>query len=187
MQRTLDPRTDPLDEAMAAFADVIPGFEIEEEETSPWQQVVLRESEDFFRPSVAGLLSGGAAGVFGLFLAELSAVVTGAAATPIDHVARVIPGALVSAATLVSMAAAVAIGGLVGAAFARVTRYLRRYVPLLVWSVFFFGSVTVVLLALIAMRRPGGVVETVGVLPIVVASIGYAIVASFALPLRRGA
>jgi hypothetical protein len=72
---------------------------------------------------------------------------------------------------------AAALGALVGACFARVTRYLRRWLPLAIWSLVFFLSLTLLVLAL--AKKPT-------LAPVVLAaSAAYAFVVSFSLPLRK--
>lgn len=77
---------------------------------------------------------------------------------------------------------AAAVGAFVGAAFASVTKYLRRWFPLLVWSVVFFVSLTLLLLAL--SRTYGGGLGVAMAPSILLASVAYSAVVSLALPLR---
>jgi hypothetical protein len=80
---------------------------------------------------------------------------------------------------VIAYVTAAAIGALVGACFAGVTRYLRRWIPLLVWALVFFLSLTLLVLAL--AKKPA-------LAPAVLAaSAAYAFVVSFALPLRKRA
>ena len=73
-------------------------------------------------------------------------------------------------------------GAIIGAGFASVTRHLRRYVPLLVWAVVFFVSLTMLALALSSAYGHGlGVALAPAIL---LASAVFALVASFELPLR---
>ena len=78
---------------------------------------------------------------------------------------------------------AAAVGGaIIGAGFASVTKHLRRYVPLLVWAVVFFVSLTMLALALSSAYGRGlGVAMAPAIL---LASAAFAVVASFQLPLR---
>ena len=85
----------------------------------------------------------------------------------------------------VAYATAGAIGALVGACFASVTRYLRRWLPLVIWSLVFFLSLTLLLLAV--SRSYGGGVSEAFTPAILAASAAYAFVVSFALPLRKRA
>jgi hypothetical protein len=80
---------------------------------------------------------------------------------------------------VIAYVTAAAVGALVGACFASVTRYLRRWLPLVVWSLVFFVSLTLLVLAL--ARKPT-------LAPAVLAaSAAYAVVVSFALPIRKRA
>jgi hypothetical protein len=79
----------------------------------------------------------------------------------------------------VAYATAAAIGALVGACFARVTRYLRRWLPLAIWALVFFLSLTLLVLAL--AKKPALAPA------ILAASAAYAFIVSFSLPIRKRA
>ncbi len=85
-------------------------------------------------------------------------------------------------ALAIAYATAAAFGAFTGAAFASVTKYLRRWVPLLIWSVVFFVSLTLLLLA--TSRTYGSGLGVALAPAILAASAVYALVVSFALPLR---
>jgi hypothetical protein len=71
----------------------------------------------------------------------------------------------------------------VGGCFASVTRYLRRWFPLVVWALVFFVSLTMLVLAVSAAYGHGlGVSMAPAIL---LASAAYAVIVSFQLPLRR--
>lgn len=130
-------------------------------------------------PSAAG----GAMGVFAgaAALAVVHFMEPLAVATPVLEAARE-HGVEVTTSFAVAYATCAAIGAFVGAAFASVTQYLRRWTPLLVWSVIFFTSLTLLFLA---AARTYGLGLDVGLAPtILAASFTYAVVVSFALPLR---
>jgi hypothetical protein len=75
-------------------------------------------------------------------------------------------------------------GALIGAGFASVTQHLRRFVPLLIWAIVFFGSLTMLVLAISTTYGRGlGVSMAPAIL---IASGVFAVVVSFSLPLRRG-
>ena len=80
---------------------------------------------------------------------------------------------------VIAYATAAAIGALVGACFAAVTKYLRRWFPLAIWSLVFFLSLTLLVLAL--AKKPYLAPA------ILAASAAYAFVVSFALPIRKRA
>ena len=83
----------------------------------------------------------------------------------------------------VAYVTAAAIGSLVGATFAVVTRYLRKWGPLLLWATVFFVSLAMLLLAASsAYGRGAGAALSA---PILAASAAYAFVVSFSLPIRR--
>lgn len=80
---------------------------------------------------------------------------------------------------VIAYVTAAAVGALVGSCFAAVTKYLRRWFPLLIWSLVFFLSLTLLVLAL--AKRPQ-------LAPAVLAaSAAYAFIVTFALPLRKRA
>lgn len=130
--------------------------------------------------------SGGIAGLF-----------AGAAALGVVHLMT--PSALVgtiaraasqwsvdmTASFTVAYVTAAAIGALIGAGFAGVTRYLRRWFPLLIWALVFFVSLTLLLLAL--SRTYGRGIGVPFAPAILAASAAYAFVVSFSLPLRKKA
>ncbi|HSO36484.1 MAG TPA: hypothetical protein VLT33_28355 [Labilithrix sp.] len=73
-------------------------------------------------------------------------------------------------------------GAIIGAGFASVTRRLRRFVPLIVWAVVFFVSLTMLALALSSAYGHG---LGVTLAPAILAASGvFALVASLELPLR---
>ena len=101
-----------------------------------------------------------------------------------DGVLRIAASAGVAADAAIPLTyLAAAIGGaIIGAGFASVTRHLRRFVPLLVWAVVFFVSLTMLALALSSAYGRGlGVAMAPAIL---LASAAFAVVASFQLPLR---
>lgn len=135
---------------------------------------------DRMRPGSAGALTGLFAGAaaFGL----VHALHPVAVATPISAAAAA-RGVDPIMSFVVAYVTAAALGGIVGALFAIVTRYLRRYIPLLLWALVFFGSLTMLLLAIARTYAP-----TVGVAlapSILGASAVFAFVFSFSLPIRR--
>lgn len=78
---------------------------------------------------------------------------------------------------------AAACGALVGACFATVTRHLRRFIPIVIWALVFFVSLTMLVLAI--SRSYGNAVASTMAPPILAASAAYAIVWAFQLPLRK--
>lgn len=74
-------------------------------------------------------------------------------------------------------------GALLGACFAAVTRYLRRFVPLLLWALVFFVSAAMLVLSLLRTYAHGAGASLAP--SILAAAAAYAIIVSFELPLRR--
>jgi hypothetical protein len=122
--------------------------------------------------------SGGLAGFFAgaAGLAVVHAMLPLAVLGPVHNAARQwVVDPMVSLG--VAYVTASAIGSLIGACFAGVTRYLRRWFPLVIWALVFFVSLTLLVLAL--AKRPA-------LAPAVLAaSAAYAFVVSFSLPLRK--
>lgn len=130
-------------------------------------------------PSAAGGISGIFAG--GAALGVVHAMAPNAIAASVLATAQA-RGVDETVAFGVAYATAAALGAFVGAAFASVTKYLRRFVPLLVWAVIFFVSLTLLLLAV--SRTYGGGLGIGHTPAILTASVAYALVVSLALPLR---
>jgi hypothetical protein len=78
---------------------------------------------------------------------------------------------------------AAAAGALVGATIASVTRHLKRFIPLVIWALVFFVSLTMLVLA--AMRTYAGGAGATLTPAILAASAAFGFVAAFQLPLRR--
>ncbi|MBX3191343.1 MAG: hypothetical protein KF819_30375 [Labilithrix sp.] len=129
-----------------------------------------------------GLLAG-AAGlgvVHGLHPARIEQLIAGGATQwAVSH----------EISTAIAYATAAASGALVGAAFACVTRHLRRFVPLLVWAQVFFVSLTMLVLAAPRLaegsRTFASGAGTALTPAILAASAAFAFVVAFQLPLRR--
>lgn len=121
---------------------------------------------------IAGLFAGAAALGVVQYLAPhslLAPILRAAGAWGVDPVVSLV----------IAYVTASALGALVGACFARVTRYLRRWFPLAIWSLVFFLSLTLLVLAL--AKKPS-------LAPAVLAaSAAYAFVVSFSLPIRKRA
>ena len=140
-----------------------------------------RRRTDRLEPATAGALSGAVAGAAGLGVVH---ALQGAGISQgiVDMaLAWAVPP---DAATPLAYLAAATGGAIVGAAFASVTKHLRRsFVALLVWALVFFVSLTMLLLAASSAYGHGAGVTMAPA--ILLASAAYAIVVSFQLPLRR--
>lgn len=140
----------------------------------------VRLREDRLRPGTAGALAGfvsGAAGLGVVHAMHLSRMGEG-----MLHMAGRL-GVPADAAVPLSYLAAAVGGALVGAGFASVTQHLRRFLPLLIWAVVFFVSLTMLVLAISSTYGRGlGVPMAPAIL---LASVVFAFLASFQLPLRR--
>jgi len=143
------------------------------------------EAYDRMGPAMAGSLMGLLAGAAGLGVVHAMELVrierTVATAAAQWDVTRTV-------ALVIAYATAAALGGLVGACFASVTRHLRRFVPLVFWALVFFGSLTLLALAGVRTYGSGAVASVSTMAPaLLLASLAYALLASFQLPLRRRA
>lgn len=136
--------------------------------------------EDRLTPSTAG-------GIVGLFagaamLGVVHAMEPAALYRPIAAVATA-RGVDIAVSFGAAYATAAAIGALVGATFAVVTRYLRKWGPLLLWALVFFVSLAMLLLA--ASSTYGRGIGTALAGPILAASAVFGLIVSFSLPIRR--
>ena len=135
---------------------------------------------DRLRPGAAGALAGLAAGAAGLGVVHAMHVT--AIGQGIQRLAADL-GVPPDAALPVAYLAAGVFGAVVGAVFASVTRHLRRFIPLVIWALVFFVSLTMLVLAVSASYGRGlGVSMAPAIL---LASAAYALVVSFQLPLRK--
>lgn len=123
----------------------------------------------------------GAAGGL-LALAFIHAIATDGLAAAVDRVAGA-RGVEFTATFLIGYATAGAVGALIGGVFGNVTRYLRKWPALVVWSLVFFISVALVFLASLAVFN-GGIRPDLAA-PVIGAAALYAFVVSFSLPIRR--
>jgi len=136
---------------------------------------------DRMRPGTAGALMGFVAGAAGLGVVHAMHLVRIGAGISRIAAAWGLPA---DAAVPLAYLAAGLGGALIGAAFASVTKHLRRsFVALVVWALVFFVSLTTLVLAISAAYGHGlGVPMAPAIL---LASAAYAVVVSFQLPLRR--
>lgn len=138
------------------------------------------EVYDRMRPAMAGGLMGFLAGGIGL------GVVHAMERARLEHgfaQAAAQWAVAPEVAMAVGYGTAAAAGALVGACFATVTRHLRRFVPLVIWALVFFVSLTMLVLAV--SRSYGNAAAATMAPAVLAASAAYALVAAFQLPLRR--
>ena len=148
------------------------------------------ERKDRLHPATAGLLMGAIGGAGMLAVAGQLVERRGGP----DLVGRL--GAFVgngarlgaSDATTLHVAAFVTValaGAVIGALYALVTRHLRRYAPLLVWSLVFFGAVCTLLNAFVVPRWAPRLRADLPFSVSLVAAMVFAFVVSLELPVRR--
>jgi hypothetical protein len=144
----------------------------------------VAEASDRMAPWASGLLVGTLGGGLAIGLLGLSGaqMVEGGAtlARALFH-DRVHSDA--AAAAVFALAALS--GGVGGAAFAGLTRHLRRFVPLLIFSVVFWLSVVTAAFAFVLSPLVPAFVSQVPYGAACIASIPYAVLLSCALPLRQ--
>ncbi|MBS2019587.1 MAG: hypothetical protein JST00_42390 [Deltaproteobacteria bacterium] len=141
---------------------------------------IAAEAYDRMSPKVAGGIMGFFAGAAGLGVVHLveraridHAFAVAATNHAVPHEAVIAIGYLTAAAS----------GALIGACFATVTRHLRRFVPLVVWALVFFVSLTMLVLA--TARSYGNAAAGAMAPAVLGAAAAYGLVAAFQLPLRR--
>jgi hypothetical protein len=132
------------------------------------------------RPGMAGFLAGLFAGAAAFGVVHAIHPVRLSHSVQIAAQTLEISGEL---ALVLAYALAAVAGAMVGYAFGRVTRHLRRFVPLVVWAVVFFVSVAMLILAASATYGHGGGVNMAPA--VLAASAVFGLVVAFQLPLRR--
>ncbi|MBX3260137.1 MAG: hypothetical protein KF782_10645 [Labilithrix sp.] len=150
----------------------------EDQEPEPLGVFVI--PDDRMSPAVSGGIAGFAGGLAAL--GSVHALAPAALARPVLAVAEA-RGVDLAVSFGVAYVTAAAVGALVGGTFAVVTRYLRRWGPLLLWALVFFVSLATLLLALSSAYGRGAGPALSG--PILAASAAFAVVVSFSLPIRR--
>jgi hypothetical protein len=141
------------------------------------QEVVDESPEaDRLRPAASGALCGLAAGAIALGVGQ--AMLPWSMERALAHAASLyaLSHDLVLALAYGSAAAA---GAIVGAVFAGVTRYLRRWPALAIWALVVFESIAVLVLAAWPARLAAFAPATLA------GTAAYALLASLALPIRR--
>lgn len=128
----------------------------------------------------SGALMGALGGV--LALGTVHAVAMSGLALAVNRVAgdRHVP---FTAAFLFAYLTAGAVGAVVGALFGNVTRYLRKWPALALWSVVFFISVAMLFVTAMAAFNGGIRADLAG--PVIAAAALYGLVVSASLPVRR--
>lgn len=128
----------------------------------------------------SGALMGAAGGV--LALGFVHAIDTNDLAAAIDRVAGE-RGVAFAATFLLGYLTAGALGAVAGGIFGNVTRFLRKWPALAIWSFVFFVSVAVVFIASLNVFS-GGMHGWLAA-PVIGAAALYSFVVSFSLPIRR--
>lgn len=130
--------------------------------------------------AMSGIVTGTAGGVLALGLAL---AIDPTAFGPTMRSAADAWGVPFGVSLAIAGATAACLGAVVGACFASVTRYLKRWVPLAIWSLVVFGSIAIVTLAVIGARSAA--IDPRLAPAVLAASVAYALLVSLSLPLRR--
>ncbi|MBX3234227.1 MAG: hypothetical protein KF837_43440 [Labilithrix sp.] len=128
---------------------------------------------DRISPAMAGAVAGAVAG--GLALALVHAIASGGLAAAMERAAAV-RGVSFEATLGLAYATAAAAGTLTGGLFGNVTRNLRKWPALAIWSVVYFTSAAIVFVLATRATLAG---------PIVAAGALYGLLVSVSLPIRR--
>lgn len=143
------------------------------------------ERSDRLGPTAAGMLAGAIGGAVLLTVATRVAMRTGGPDLMLRLGSFVARGLLlhpwVHVAGLVVAALA---GAVVGGMFARITRRLRRVLPLLVWSLVFFPSLWTLIFALVLPRVAPHLRAGLPFVPMLLGVVAYAVVFVLEAPLR---
>lgn len=143
-------------------------------------RVRLMERHDRLRPATSGAFAGAVAGGAAAAIVQL---------IDLEAIARIVryaetrwqlEGPIASAAPYV---AAAVVGAVIGAGFGKVTRHLRRFVPLLAWGLVFFPCLAMLIEAAARAYVPDASISAQATLA---ASLAFGIILPLQLPLRRG-
>jgi hypothetical protein len=140
----------------------------------------LRPVIEVEQPARVGAAVGTLAGPVALFAVHAGAAgAVSVALVSTAHV-RAVP---VAVAFMAAYATSAAYGAIVGSAFAVVTRYLRKWTPLVVWALVFFVSLAILLLAMADLygRHPTSTMSGA----VVLGACVFAGLVSFSLPFQR--
>ena len=145
-----------------------------------WAHIDDFESVDRMRPATGGALAGIIGGA--MMLATADALIAGDVTLSLG---RAITGA--AAEREVSLGAAflfaAVLGAVIGALFAIVTRYLRRFTPVLVWALVFFPAAWTFVHAFVLSRFPN-VAHALPYAPMALGALAFAFGVSLQVPFR---
>jgi hypothetical protein len=154
---------------------------------TPVLRTDLAEHQDRLSPATAGMFAGAAAGI--MMLATVERVLRGRSD---GYDLALFFGRLASNHTLVGAHAqaagfgfALVLGSIVGVVFSKVTRHLRRFAPLLLWSIVFFPAAWTLLDAFVLPAVAPWLVPRLPFVPTLIGTLAYAVVVSLQLPLRK--
>ena len=172
------------------WLESLPALPAEEEDDdaplSPAAAVRIAERSDRLGPATAGLLAGMLAGPAALFTLDTT-VLEWTRREPPSLAAHALLAGQVDAALVqpLTYGAAAVAGALVGLAFALLTRHLRKFGALLVWSLVVSPAVLTCLYAFVARPYAPALLERAPYVPALVASCAFGAVLSLQLPVRR--
>ncbi len=148
----------------------------------------LAEHYDRLRPATAGFLAGAAAGAAMLATADRVLLARGGHVDLAQFAGRLVSnGALLGLqAQVAGFVAALVAGAVIGVVFAKVTRHLRRFAPLLFWSLVFFPAAWTLLQAFVVPVAAPWLAPHVPFVPMLAGAAVYGAVVSLELILRKG-
>lgn len=156
-----------------------PTSDMPDDEVDALEERLAHRSPDRLGPGLAGAVTGALGGLAAY--ATIAALAPALAARASSSLVRLVPE-LEEAAPIVAFALAAVAGALVGALFASITRHLRRWVPMLTWSLVVFPTIVVALLALQRTYLPRA--HFLAPVPLLLASVAFAVVWSLEVRLR---
>lgn len=174
--------SDSPDLAPSDFSDLTPLLR------QPPRRTKKAERYDRMHPVTAGMLAGAAGGELMLLTANR---LIGPQQDALDlgcSLGRIVTrGALVGfEGQLAGFGAALLVGAVLGAIFAMTTRHLRRFAPLVVWSLVFFPATWTMVYALVLPRLAPWLLPMLPFVPMVAGIAVFGLFASLQLPLRTG-
>lgn len=153
-------------------------------------RTAVAEHRDRMHPITAGALTGGLGAVAAVATLEQSLETYGRGSDLAANAGRML-ATVVGAnldnldARMAGIGAAVVVGGLIGAVFSLLTRHLRRFHALVVWSLLAFPAAGLVGYVFLLPRLSAAVIEALPFVPFMAATFAFAFVVSLQLPLRR--
>jgi len=154
---------------------------------TPEQRTRLEERADRLHPAMAGAFAGGAAGIAMIAIADRMLHARPDGYDLVQFAGRLVTDGRLEGVEAQGAGFGVAFGAglVVGVVFALVTRHLRKFAPLLIWSLVVFPAVWTVLQAFVLPKTAPWLAAALPFVPMVVGSLAFAFVVALQLPLRK--